>query len=66
MKQVRELKTWIEGCEEWNALWATSACCGDFGKEGEATEAEVDAQYAKTLKRWRPGTEEHAQRRRTP
>ena len=47
MKQVRELKGWIEGCEarsvdDLNVLF-------DFAKEGEATEEEVDTHYAETL-----------------
>ena len=43
MKQVRELKGWIEGCE------AVSRSVDDLAKEGEATEEEVDTHYAETL-----------------
>ena len=49
MKQVRELKTWIEGCEEVERAVGDLGVLYDFAKEGEATEAEVDAQYAKAL-----------------
>ncbi len=49
MKQVRELKGWIEGCEEVSRAVDDLNVLFDFAKEGEATEEEVDAQYAKTL-----------------
>lgn len=50
MKQVRELKGWIEGCEEVSHSVDDLNVLFEFAKEGEATEAEVDAQYAETLR----------------
>ena len=49
MKQVRELKGWIEGCEDINRSVGDLSVLFEFAKEGEATEEEVDAQYAATL-----------------
>lgn len=49
MKKVRELKFWIEGYEEVNASVEDLQVLFDFAKEGEATEEEVDKQYATTL-----------------
>lgn len=49
MKKVRELKFWIEGYEEVNASVEDLQVLFDFAKEGEATEEEVDKQYAATL-----------------
>lgn len=49
MKQVRELKNWIEGCEEVARSVDDLNVLFDFAKEGEATEEEVDAHYAGTI-----------------
>ena len=49
MKKVRELKFWIEGYEKVNAAVGDLQVLYDFAKEGEATEEEVDTQYAETL-----------------
>ncbi len=49
MKQVRELKSWIEGCEEVCRSIDDLNVLFEFAKEGEATEEEVDAHYAETL-----------------
>lgn len=49
MKQVRELKAWIEGCDEVNRSMDDLNVLFEFAKEGEATEEEVDAHYATTL-----------------
>ena len=49
MKKVRELKYWIEGYEKVNSAVGDLQVLFDFAKEGEATEEEVDAQYAETL-----------------
>ena len=49
MKQVRELKGWIEGCEAVSRSEDDLNVLFDFAKEGEATEEEVDTHYAETL-----------------
>ena len=49
MKQVRELKGWIEGCEAVSRSVDDLTVLFDFAKEGEATEEEVDTHYAETL-----------------
>lgn len=49
MKQVRELKGWIEGCEVVSRSVDDLNVLFDFAKEGEATEEEVDTHYAETL-----------------
>ena len=49
MKQVRELKGWIEGCEEVCRAIDDLNVLFEFAKEGEATEEEVDVHYANTL-----------------
>ena len=49
MKQVRELKGWIEGCEAVSRYVDDLKVLLDFAKEGEATEEEVDTHYAETL-----------------
>ena len=49
MKQVRELKGWIEGCEAVSRSVDDLKVLFDFAKEGEATEEEVDTHYAETL-----------------
>ena len=46
VKQVRELKVWIEGCENVNRSIDDLNVLFEFAKEGEATEEEVDAHYA--------------------
>ena len=50
MKQVRELKAWIEGCEEISRSIDDLNVLFEFAKEGEATEEEVDAHYAETIR----------------
>ncbi len=50
MKHVRELKGWIEGCEEVGRAVDDLYVLFEFAKEGEATEEEVDAHYAETLR----------------
>lgn len=49
MKKVRELKFWIEGYEKVVASIEDLQVLFDFAKEEEATEEEVDNQYAGTL-----------------
>ena len=49
VKQVRELKAWIEGCENVSRSIDDLNVLFEFAKEGEATEEEVDAHYAETL-----------------
>ena len=49
MKQVRELKGWIESCEAVSRSVDDLNVLFDFAKEGEATEEEVDTHYAETL-----------------
>ena len=49
MKQVRELKGWIEGCDEVTRAVDDLNVLFDFAKEGEATEEEVDTHYADTV-----------------
>lgn len=50
MKEVRELKGWIEGCETVIRSVEDLGVLFEFAKEGEATEEEVDAHYAETLR----------------
>lgn len=50
MKQVRELKGWIEGYHEITEAIGDLSVLFDFAKEGEATEEEVDKHYQETLK----------------
>ncbi len=50
MTHVRELKGWIEGCEEVGRAVDDLYVLFEFAKEGEATEEEVDAHYAETLR----------------
>lgn len=50
VKQVRELKVWIEGCENVNRSIDDLNVLFEFAKEGEATEEEVDAHYAETIR----------------
>lgn len=50
MKKVRELKGWIEGCDTVTRSIEDLNVLFEFAKEGEATEEEVDAHYAETLK----------------
>lgn len=49
MKKVRELKRWIEGCEEVSRSIDDLNVLFEFAKDGEATEEEVDAHYTETL-----------------
>lgn len=49
MKQVRELKGWIEGCEAVQRSVEDLGVLFEFAKEGEATEEEVDTHFAETL-----------------
>ena len=49
MRKVRELKRWIDGCDEVTRSVDDLNVLFDFAKEGEATEEEVDAHYASTL-----------------
>jgi peptide chain release factor 2 len=46
MKRTRELKFWIKGYESAKAAVDDLSVLYDFAKEGEATEAELDAQFA--------------------
>jgi peptide chain release factor 2 len=48
MKRTRELKSWIEGYERAHTAVEELFVLYDFAREGEATEAEVDAQYAES------------------
>lgn len=50
MKQVRELKGWIEGCDAVTRSVEDLNVLFEFAKEGEATEEEVDAHYAETVR----------------
>lgn len=50
MKQVRELKAWIEGCEAVSRSIDDLNVLFEFAKDGEATEEEVDAHYAETIR----------------
>ena len=50
MKKVREVKGWLNGYKEAEDAYNDLAVLFDFAKEGEATEEEVDAQYAEALK----------------
>lgn len=49
MRQVRELKKWISGCEDIHRAVGDLEVLFDFAKEGEATEEEVEKQYRHTL-----------------
>jgi peptide chain release factor 2 len=49
MKKIKELKSWVTGYDKIkNAIEETSVLL-EFLKEGEAEEADVDAQYQKTI-----------------
>ena len=50
MKRVRELKSWIEGYDNVTSALDDLVLIFDFFKEEEATEEEVDQQYAAALK----------------
>lgn len=50
MKKVRELERWIEGCDKISGSVEDLNVLFEFAKEGEATEEEVDAHYAETIK----------------
>ena len=50
MKKVREVKGWLNGYKQAEDAYNDLAVLFDFAKEGEATEEEVDAQYAEALK----------------
>ena len=50
MKQVRELKGWIEGCEAVSRSVDDLNVLFDFGTVGEATDEEVDTLFAETLR----------------
>ncbi len=49
MKKLRETKAWINGYKKAEDAGNDLQVLFDFAKEGEATEEEVDAQYAATL-----------------
>lgn len=49
MKKVRELKSWLNGYEKITSAIEDLVVLFDFSKEGEATEADVDAQYQETV-----------------
>ena len=49
MKKVREVKGWLNGYKEAAQAYDDLAVLFDFAKEGEATEEEVDEQYAATM-----------------
>lgn len=49
MRQVRELKKWISGCEDIHRAVGDLEVLFDFAKEGEATEEEVEKQYRHAL-----------------
>jgi peptide chain release factor 2 len=49
MKKLREVKAWINGYKECEQAYEDLAVLVDFAKEGEATEEEVDQQYALAL-----------------
>lgn len=49
MKTVRELKKWINGCEEVSRAVDDLEVLFDFAKEEEATEEEVEKQYLSAL-----------------
>lgn len=49
MRQVREIKGWIEGSEEINRSIEDLNVLFEFAKDGEASEEEVDTHYAETL-----------------
>ncbi len=49
MKKVREVKGWLNGYKKAEDAYNDLAVLFDFAKEGEATEEEVDEQYAATL-----------------
>ncbi len=50
MKEMREVKSWVKSYEEIVSSNDDLAVLFDFAKEGEATEEEVDKQYASTVK----------------
>lgn len=50
MRKVRELKGWIEGCDQVTQSIEDLYVLFDFAKEGEATEEEVDTHYTETLR----------------
>lgn len=50
MKKVRELERWIEGCDKISGSVEDLNVLFEFAKEGEATEEEVDAHYAETIR----------------
>ena len=52
MKHVRELKGWIEGCEEVGRAVDDLYVLFEFAKEGEATEEEVDAHPISSASPW--------------
>lgn len=49
MRKIRDLESWISGCEEVDRAIGDLEVLFDFAKEGEATEEEVDKQHAHTL-----------------
>ncbi len=49
MKKLREVKSWINGYKEAEDAYNDLSVLVDFAKEGEATEEEVDRQYAMAL-----------------
>lgn len=49
MKKVRELKKWINGCEDVSRAVDDLEVLFDFAKEEEATEEEVEKQYLSAL-----------------
>ena len=49
MKKMREVKSWINGYNEAQQAYDDLAVLVDFAKEGEATEEEVDQQYATAI-----------------
>jgi len=46
MKEIRNLKNWIEGYKDLKSEVEDLAVLNDFAKEGEASEIEVDTQYS--------------------
>ena len=49
MKKLRELKSWIGGCEDVEKEVGDLQVLFDFAKDGEASEEEVDEQYNRVL-----------------
>ncbi|MCF0200068.1 MAG: PCRF domain-containing protein, partial [Bacteroidales bacterium] len=49
MKKMREVKAWINGYKNADDAYNDLAVLVDFFKEGEATEEEVDNQYAAAI-----------------